>query len=544
MRTRMRVGDSTPSMVLSGEWPPIRRGITHATIRSFVDLGLVTRNEPIRLERMARMMLASHGRQRPCVIAIMVAALMIATALPPGWSSPSSGADLNGAVKKLLQDPCFHRGRIGMRGFGLTSGQALLDVHGEALLIPASTAKLVTSAAALFRLSPQYRFRSAFLTTAPVANGVIQGDVFLKGYGDPSLVLEEAWLMARGLRKQGVNAVRGDLVGDESFFDAEQRGPAWADAHSQRAFNARIGALSINFNSVSLVARPGVQPGEPVTVEVEPSSADVAWRNTATTANQGQGHSLSVTRVEGEAGDTLMIEGTLAVGGPPQTIYRNISQPGLHATMVMWELLEREGVHIAGRPRLGRTPPTAREVYVHQSRPLYRIIDDLNKFSNNFIAEQVLKTLGAEVYGPPGTWSKGLAVVREVLEEFGIAPGSYNLADGSGLSRLNRLSPALLVTVLTHMAKDFRVQPEYVASLRTPDAEGRVGLRFRGADFEQRARVKTGALDDVSALAGYVGRSDGEWVAFAVLMNGPFCSMERAWQLQDAIVEQLIRAGR
>jgi D-alanyl-D-alanine carboxypeptidase/D-alanyl-D-alanine-endopeptidase (penicillin-binding protein 4) len=212
--------------------------------------------------------------------------------------------------------------------------------------------------------------------------------------------------------------------------------------------------------------------------------------------------------------------------------------------MVMWELLEREGVHIGGRPRLGLTPPTAREVYVHQSRPLYRIIDDLHKFSNNFIAEQVLKTLGAEVYGPPGTWSKGLAVVADVLEEFGIKRGSYSLADGSGLSRLNRLSPVLLVTVLRQMANDFRVQPEYMASLRTPDAKGSVGLRFRGADFGARARVKTGALDDVSALAGYVGRSDGELVAFAVLMNGPFCSMERAWQLQEAIVEQLIHAAR
>ena len=504
----------------------------------------MTFGKPIRLERMTCMEHFCYGRPRLGVIAMAVAALMIATALPPGWSSPSSGTDLNGAVKQLLNDPCFHRGRIGAYGFGLTSGQTLLDVHGEALLIPASTTKLVTSAAALLRLTPLYRFRSAFLTTAPIENGVIQGDVFLKGYGDPSLVLEEAWLMARGLRQQGVHGVRGDLVGDESFFDAEQRGPAWADAQSQRAFNARIGALSINFNSVGLVARPGMQPGEPVAVEVEPSSADVAWRSTATTAHQGQGQRLSVTRLEGEAGDTLMIEGALAVGGSPQTIYRNISQPGLHATMVMGELLEREGVHIAGRSRLGLTPPTAREIYVRQSRPLYRIIDDLHKFSNNFIAEQVLKTLGAEVYGPPGTWGKGLAVISDVLEEFGIRPGTYRLADGSGLSRLNRLSPALLVTLLTQMAKDFRVQPEYLASLRTPDAEGRVSLRFRGADFEQRARVKTGALDDVSALAGYVGRSDGEWVAFAVLMNGPFCSMERAWQLQDAIVRQLIRAGR
>lgn len=135
-------------------------------------------------------------------------------------------------------------------------------------------------------------------------------------------------------------------------------------------------------------------------------------------------------------------------------------------------------------------------------------------------------------------------VVAEVLESFGIPRGSYTMADGSGLSRLNRLSAAQLVTVLMHMAQDFRVQAEYLASLLTPGGEGAQSRRFQGSDFERRARVKTGSLEDVSALAGYVGRADGEMIAFAVLLNGPLCSMERAWQVQDAIVEQLIRNGR
>jgi D-alanyl-D-alanine carboxypeptidase/D-alanyl-D-alanine-endopeptidase (penicillin-binding protein 4) len=212
--------------------------------------------------------------------------------------------------------------------------------------------------------------------------------------------------------------------------------------------------------------------------------------------------------------------------------------------VVIRELLEREGVQITGRSRTGLAPSEARELYVHQSRALYRIIDDLNKFSNNFIAEQVLKTLGAEVYGPPGSWGKGLAVVAEVLESLGIARGTYTLADGSGLSRLNRLSAAQLVTVLIRMAQDFRVQPEYMASLRTPASDGRHSYRFQRWDHAQRARVKTGSLSDVSALAGYVNGPDGEVIAFALLLNGPLCSMERAWEVQDAVVEALMHGGR
>ncbi|MBI3328152.1 MAG: D-alanyl-D-alanine carboxypeptidase/D-alanyl-D-alanine-endopeptidase, partial [Nitrospinae bacterium] len=433
---------------------------------------------------------------------------------------------------------------VGLRAVNVASGEILLDIHGDTLLIPASTLKLITSAAALQRLSPHYRFRTSFLSVALPEQGEVRGDLFLKGYGDPVLVLEEIWLMARALRTQGIRSIRGDLVGDDSYFDAERRGPAWADPLSQRAFNAKIGALSVNFNRVTILARPGVKPGHSVEVLIEPPSPYLILRNMGVTARQGQGRGLSVNRLEGDAGDTLVIEGSLAVGTPPQVMDRNISNPPLFAGMVMRELLAREGIRVMGRVRVGLAPPEARELHVHRSRALYRVIDDLHKFSNNLIAEQVLKTLGAEVQGPPGSREKGIAVLGDVLAEFGILRGTYTLADGSGMSRFNRVSPAQLVTVLMRMAQDFRVQPEYLASLRSPDAEGRASSRFGHAAFEGRARVKTGTLDDVSALAGYVEPAAGGLVAFATLLNGPFCSMERAWQAQNAVVEQLIALTR
>jgi D-alanyl-D-alanine carboxypeptidase/D-alanyl-D-alanine-endopeptidase (penicillin-binding protein 4) len=443
-------------------------------------------------------------------------------------------------VLGLVHTPCFQEGRIGLQAMAVETGQVLLDFQGDAVLMPASTLKLLTSAVALHQLSPQYRFRTAFLSTHPIQQGIIQGDLVLKGYGDPVLVVEEAWLMARALRREGLREVDGDLVGDESFFDAERRGMAWADPSSQRAFNAKIGALSLNFNSVMVLARPGRHPGDPLEVEVDPGSAYLTLQNGAKTGREASGSTISVTRQDGEHGDTLRIEGSLARGSSSHTVYRNISNPPLYATMVMRDLLQHEGIRITGRARVGLTPPQAREVYVHHSKPLYRIIDDLNKYSNNLIAEHLLKTLGAEVHGPPGTWENGLAVTHDVLTAFGIPRGALTLADGSGLSRSNRVSPAHLVTVLRHMAQDFRLQPEYFASLRTPDIEGRSSQRFHGAALGQRARVKTGSLDDVSALAGYVEPLAGGLVAFAVLMNGPFCSIDRAWQVQDALVERLI----
>jgi serine-type D-Ala-D-Ala carboxypeptidase/endopeptidase (penicillin-binding protein 4) len=495
-------------------------------------------------QRMACRFLGCIGHCRPFLPIVLLAVILIFSVHPAAASALSSPSNLSDYVNTLLNDPCFQKGQHGARAVNLASRQRLLDVNGDALLIPASTTKLITSAAALLRLSPHYRFRTMLLTDAPIQDGVLEGDLYLKGYGDPALVIEEAWLLARGLRQQGVHRILGDLIGDDSFFDAESRGPGWADDRSQRAFNAKIGALSVNFNSATIVATPGLQPGDPVQVMVEPASHYLTIQNTARTSRPGQGQGLSATRLQQEVGDTLVIEGSLAVGSPPQTVHRNLSNPALHAIMVIWDLLQREAVRIDGRPRTGLAPSAARALYVHQSRALYRIVDDLHKFSNNFVAEQVLKTLGAEAYGPPGSWDKGLAVVADVLASFGIARGTYTLADGSGLSRLNRLSAAQLVTVLTRMAQDFRLQPEYMASLRTPDADGGQSRRFRAAGFAQRARVKTGSLDDVSALAGYVDGRHGELIAFAVMLNGPLCSMERAWEVQDAVVEALMRGER
>lgn len=499
--------------------------------------------KPSRLERITQLWSFSKGSQTYLFPILTWLVVISSACYSLAWPASSVQIDLNSQVKALLNDACFHKGRTGLRAVDVKSGLSILDLNGEALLIPASTTKLMTSAAALLRLGPQYRFRTALLTTGGLQEGMVQGDLFVKGYGDPGLVLEEVWLMARGIRQRGIRGIQGDLVADESFFDDEQRGPGWADARSQRAFNAKVGALSVHFNSATLMVRPGAQPGDAIEVDVDPPSRFIHIRNLARTAPQGRGQGLTITRLEGEAADTLVIEGSLAAGDRGQVVHRNLSHPALHAIMVVRELLEREGIRLMGGVRLGQAPPEAREVYVHQSRALYRLIDDLNKFSSNFMAEQVIKSLGAEVYGPPGSWAKGLAVVAEVLAVAGIPRGTYTLVDGSGLSRLNRLSAAQLVRVLLHMARDFRVQPEYTASLRTPDADGRQSGRFRGAHFAQQARVKTGSLDDVSALAGYVGRMDGTLLAFAVLMNGPFCAMERAWQLQDTIVEMLMQSG-
>lgn len=175
-------------------------------------------------ESMAWRMLAVIGHGRSSLVVLACAATRIFSVATDSWPTVSSVLNLNNSIGRPVNDPCFHKGQKGIRVVGLTSHQTALDINDDAPLIPASTAKLITRAVALLRVSPHYRSRTAFLSTGPLRNGVLHGDLYLKGCGDPELVLEEAWLLARDLRKQGVHSIRGDLIGDDSFLDDEARG--------------------------------------------------------------------------------------------------------------------------------------------------------------------------------------------------------------------------------------------------------------------------------------------------------------------------------
>jgi serine-type D-Ala-D-Ala carboxypeptidase/endopeptidase (penicillin-binding protein 4) len=221
------------------------------------------------VEGMAGRRLGAIAYGRPSLLALTFAATLALTTATYGWPAVSSAPNLDSSISRLLSDPGFRPRQKSAYAVSLIWRQTIFDIDGDALLIPVSTTKLITSAAALLRLSSHYRFHTAFLIATPLRHGGLQGDFYLKRYGDPGLVLEEAWLLTGGLRKQGVHRVSGELIGDDSFFDDESRRPKCDDAGSQRTFNAKIGALSGHFNRITIVTTPGLQPGDPIVVAVE-----------------------------------------------------------------------------------------------------------------------------------------------------------------------------------------------------------------------------------------------------------------------------------
>jgi D-alanyl-D-alanine carboxypeptidase/D-alanyl-D-alanine-endopeptidase (penicillin-binding protein 4) len=231
----------------------------------------------------------------------------------------------------------------------------------------------------------------------------------------------------------------------------------------------------------------------------------------------GLGRVLVSTRLEGGK-EKVVAEGRIPLGSRPHAVFRRIDDPALFFGHTFRAILEQRGVKV-GRVRLGRAPEGATLLMVSQSDPLSEIVRRLNKTSNNFTAEQLLKTMGAEVKGAPGTWPKGVLAAEEFLAEVGIPRGSYVLRNGSGLNDANRLSARQLVTLLRAMWARFPLAPEYLVSLPVAGRDGTIRWRMDGTQAAGRLRAKTGTLDGVVSLSGYVEEASGRVLAFAVLVN-------------------------
>lgn len=364
----------------------------------------------------------------------------------------------------------------------------------------------------------------------------------VKGFGDPELVSERLWLLAEALSREGLRQIDGDLVIDESFFDDQMRAPTWGGHVSTRAYYAPVAPASLNFNAVTVHVEPGPTPGQPARVRLEPKTPYLRLLNRATTSRAGSRPSIVVDRRAGQRTNTIVVRGSIPYDADRTTYYRSITHPWRYLATGLAELLRREGIAIKGTLREGRVPEGALELLAFESRPLGRITQDLNKLSNNFVAESMLKTMGASVHGPPGTFEKGLAVVEEVLRTLEIAPGTYRLRDGSGLSPANRLTPRQITTVLASMWGDFRYRPEYLVSLAVMGMDGSVDERLTETQARQRLRVKTGSLRGVSALSGYGVSADAEEFAFSIIINNEACGLALMQKTQDAVVLALVNS--
>ena len=446
-------------------------------------------------------------------------------------------------VETILGNSCLRKQNFGIKIHSLERNKTLYSVNSNRLFAPASNVKLLTTAMALKRLRPEYRFKTGLYATTPVGGETLRGDIFIKGFGDPNLVSEQMWLLVKELKNIPLRKVHGDIIADASFFDNNLRVKTWKKGGVE-AYNAPLGALSFNFNTVTVHINPGEKPGDRPVVVVDPNIEFIRVDNRARTVSKSKRSRLIVNRIDRGGHNEITISGVVSVNHARETYYLNITRPAYYAASVFKEYLLQEGVEVTGKVRVGFVPEGAYEILSHSSMPLSLILRGLNKFSNNFVAEQILKTIGADIYGPPGTTLNGLRAMDEYMQSLKYKPEGFSILDGSGLSRQNRLSPDQIVSVFQDMYADLGVYPEFISALGVMGRDGNVLKRMNGHNSAERARVKTGTLNSVSALSGYFQSADGERFAFSILMNDLKCSNGQAKRLQDRIVREGLKFKR
>ena len=466
--------------------------------------------------------------------------------LPPAPPKPSEAVQrLQAKIEATLNDPLIASSNVGMKVVSLVTGEVLYEKDAEKLHHPASTMKLITAATALVKLGPNYRFHTTLYVDRLEGSRVL-GNIYLKGGGDPVFDSDDLEEMVERLAEMDTKDLQGDIVADETYFDAIRRGKGWMwDDGPIGGYFSHLSALTINHNGVHLRISPGTKVGDPVRVHLDPPTQYMKIVNEATTVAVSEKVRVKIKRKNGSPEENvLMIDGAMAIGQAEMNRRVDVLDPALYCGTLLREMLAKRGMTLQGTVRYGDVPEEAVEIITHVSPPLSRILWEMNKPSDNLIAELLLKTIGAELSGTPGTGKKGQLAISKFLSEIGMDRRHYTLADGSGVSRYNLVTASLLTDLLVYMFRNFAVMPEYLASLPVGGVDGTLARRMRGMTAEGVLRAKTGTLRGLTALAGYTATADGETVAFSILVSNYLGSANPRRTLQDKIGDILTRFSR
>jgi len=436
----------------------------------------------------------------------------------PAVSGIADQGILKGKIDKLLSRPFLRNSDISIEVMNLGDGKRIYALNPDKQLNPASVVKIATMSTAFDTLGPSYRFSTEIFYNGTLENGVINGNIYFRGTGDPRLTSEFIYLMASELSQIGIKKITGDLLVDNSFFDADNEPQGWDKQRGENAYYASTRALSVNFNAVTVTCFPG-KIGEKAVVTVEPPIKYFSVDNRSITRKNGQ-LDLNIDLSPENEGEKIIVRGHIPERNNGKVYYLKVLNPEIYAAALLKETLEKSGIQVLGKP--GKSPLVGSEtqLHVHYSDTLAVIARDMGKFSNNFTAEQLLKTLGG-ISKQPASFQEGLSEVYTFLEKAGLPRGSYKMTNGSGLSHQNRFSSSQIVKFLAYAFRQFRWGPEFISSLSISSSDGTVRKRFKNSGpVPPSIRVKTGSIIGTASLAGYAPAKNGDILAFCIIING------------------------
>ncbi len=490
------------------------------------------------------------------ILIVAIAASCAPTKTGPAEPLPATPVGALGAeLRGIFSDPAFQNAHWGVMVQSLETGEVFYRQNAEKLFMPASNNKLVTAAVALARLGSDYRFHTRIATNGSVLeDGTLSGDVVVCGGGDPAISERffdddptapfRAW--SDSLKALGITRIDGDIIGDDDLYDDVHLGPGWSWDYLDSYYAAEIGALLYNEGAVTYWIMPGDSLGASAVVEARPPTEYLRVEYDITTVSDSTGAEVRFERRP--FANDARIWGTIWAGEDTVTRYIAPYDPTMFFVTVLKEILEEEGIEVAGRAvdidslvpeSFGDSLAT---LFVHESPPLGDIVNPFLKRSQNQIGEMLLRHIGV-TDSDTGSVEAGRRAVQATLTGWGVTESSYIYVDGSGLSRYNYLSPDAIMRVLRVMYRHDEFEAFYEA-LPIAGVDGTLRSRMKGTRAEDNVRAKTGYISNARALSGYVTTLDGEMLAFSMIANNFDESVDAAEYLQDLAVERLANFTR
>jgi serine-type D-Ala-D-Ala carboxypeptidase/endopeptidase (penicillin-binding protein 4) len=443
-------------------------------------------------------------------------------------------------ITETLKAPFLKNASVGIIIQDLESGKILYSLNPDKSFIPASNMKLVTSAAGILGLGEDFRFKTDFYAkNFTRATGVADG-LYVAGYGDPTLTEDffdtakaAVDALAAQLVKAGLRKVNGDILLSDAYFPDNVRPESWESEDINYCYATRPGALAVAKNCLKvIVSAPGGHPAVALDPPVDPALLDVR----VILARKARAGVI----ISQSAAGRISISGTVRSGSSLEYEYP-VLYPDKFYGAVLTGAMKRAGIVVNGTIKDGGSvPPGYKQLFQLQSPNLMAILAEMEKNSDNFVAEQTFRALGAARGSGGGTHASGAIAVSSIMSKYKLAePGTLHIVDGSGLSRLNRLTPRVLLAVLSAFYNSYLKQP-YMKLLARPGEKGTLEKRMRGTPAEGRLWAKTGALSGACSLSGYFLRSDGSMAAFVMIFNDYKVHSNEIRAIQDQIALQML----
>jgi D-alanyl-D-alanine carboxypeptidase/D-alanyl-D-alanine-endopeptidase (penicillin-binding protein 4) len=460
---------------------------------------------------------------------------------------PDPVAQLQQSILSATRLPGVGRAAWGIAVRSLDRREQLFALNAGTLLVPASVAKLVTVATAADAVGWDYRYITTLHAAGPIVDGVLQGDLLVVGSGDPSIggrAGDDLSTWVEGLKAAGIRRIDGRIIGDDDLVEEPRPQLAWGWDDLAYTTGTLFGALNLAENRTTLTIVPGPAAGVPASIAVDPRLPRLISNRVAT----GAASSAQLVWPEQRPGEpSLTVAGSIPVAAPPVVLAIAVGNPTLWFASALKSRLVRDGIEVTGEAvDIDDVMPTpardlATVIYTHQSRPLSEIAQPVFKDSVNLYAEALMRLNAARDILP--TNDAALEGLRTRLDAWGISNTSYQLVDGSGLSRRDAISAEAVIAVLERMADSTATSP-FVTGLPIAGVDGSLATRMKGTPAEGNVRAKTGTMSNIRTLAGYVTTRDAERLAFAILMNNFDGTGAQANDALDAIAVGLASFSR